>query len=403
MKLEKELVKGSAILLVSFGIYNLFNFLFQSSMARLLSLSDFGVLAFLNNMIYILGGFSESIQMTITKFAANEKEPGKIKNIIKRALRKSLSFCLGLFLFFLIAAIFISKLTKINYFLVAFTGLIIFNIFLMPINRGVLQGKKKFGALGINMISESIAKFLLAVFFVYLGWNVFGAILATFLAGAIAFYLTFIGLKEYTRSKEKIGETRGIYSYSKPTFFIVLTILIFYGFDIIFAKLVFSSEIAGTYAIASLCAKMIFLVTQPVSKVMFPIAVENNKGKKKSKNVFLNAFVTVLVLDLIALGIFYFYPEFVLGIFSGKSLTEDSKALFYLGVSITMLSITNLILIRKLSLDKIKRPRLFFSLVLVLLAAFYLSTGMFVLNLTNFSFGVTILSLIFLIISILFK
>ena len=88
MKMNKELVIGSFILLIAFGVYNFLNFAFQSSMARLLTIAEFGVLSVLFNIIYVFSGFSDSIQITITKYAANEKDDGKVKNILKRALKK---------------------------------------------------------------------------------------------------------------------------------------------------------------------------------------------------------------------------------------------------------------------------------------------------------------------------
>ena len=65
MRIHKSLWKGSIVLLIAFNIFNFFNFVFHFSMARLLSISDFGILATLFAIIYILTGFSESIQISI--------------------------------------------------------------------------------------------------------------------------------------------------------------------------------------------------------------------------------------------------------------------------------------------------------------------------------------------------
>ena len=193
MMLNKSLIKGSLVLLIAFNLFNLLNFIFHFSMARLLTVTEFGVLSALFSIIYILSGLSESIQIISTKYSAKEKNNSVMKNFLKRALKKA--FLIGIIMFaaYLIIAIFISHLTKINYFLVALTGLIIFSVLLSPISRGVLQGKKRFRDLGINMVAESIIKLVLAVVLVFLGWKVFGAITGALigtgagLAGSIVF------------------------------------------------------------------------------------------------------------------------------------------------------------------------------------------------------------------------
>ncbi|MBS3088189.1 oligosaccharide flippase family protein [Candidatus Pacearchaeota archaeon] len=396
MKMNKELVKGSFILLIAFGVYNFLNFAFQSSMARLLTIAEFGVLSVLFNIIYVFSGFSDSIQITITKYAANEKDDGKVKNILKRALKKSFLISLILFLVYVLLAFLIAYLTKIDYFLILLVGLLIFIFFLSPITRGLLQGKRKFDSLGINMFFESIIKLFLAIVLVMAGWKVYGAIAGTLIGCFVAFGLSFFHLKDVIKAKETLTSTKEIYQYGAPSFFIVITILIFYGFDVFLAKIFFPSEIAGKYAIASLMAKIIFFGTQPISRAMFPISAEKNIKKDKSKNIFMNAFLLVCVGIAAVLAFFYFFPDFVIEIFSGKIIPEAANILFYLGIATSLLSITNLILLYKLSLGKTKGcvHLLVFAIIEISLVAVYL--GYFHANLFQYSIALIAASAIFL-------
>ena len=97
MKINKSLVKGSLILLISFNIFNALNFFFHFGMARLLTVIDYGILVTLFSIIYILAVFTESIQLVIAKYSSQEEEKSKLKNIAKKALKKS--FLVSLFLF----------------------------------------------------------------------------------------------------------------------------------------------------------------------------------------------------------------------------------------------------------------------------------------------------------------
>src|SRR3989344_7325738 len=122
MKIDKRLWGGGIILIIAFGIYNFFNFVFQLSMARMLSITDYGIFATLFAMIYMLSIFVETIQTIITKYSSKENDKGKLKNIFGKSLRKSFFIALVFFIFYLIIAIPLVYLLKINYYLLALSG-----------------------------------------------------------------------------------------------------------------------------------------------------------------------------------------------------------------------------------------------------------------------------------------
>jgi len=66
--LNKALIGGSLVLLITFNIFNLLNFIFHFAMVRMLTVVEYGVLASLFMIIYMMTVFSESIQLVITKY-----------------------------------------------------------------------------------------------------------------------------------------------------------------------------------------------------------------------------------------------------------------------------------------------------------------------------------------------
>ena len=392
IKIERGVVKGGFVLLAAFGIYNFLNFIFQLSMARMLSLSDYGVMATIFSMIYILSVFSESIQVVIAKYSASEKKKGEIKNILKRGLKKSLLASLLLFFVYLVFAIPFSKLVKVDYVLLSLSGLVIFSTFLMPITRGIMQGQKRFGGLGINMILESFIKLVLAALFVYFGFRVYGAIMGAIIGTGLALIFSFLTLKDITKSKEEKIDTVEMYKYARPAFFVTLAVVALYSLDLVIARIVFSPELSGMYAVASILSKAIFWGTQPLSRAMFPMTAENHRDNKKSKNIFLNAFLMLISLVIIALSLFYFIPEFIIKIFSGEIIPESAKILIYLGLGTSFISIANLVLLYKLSLGKTRRYLyLFIFAVLEIILLLYFSN-----NLVEFSIAFMISCFVFL-------
>jgi O-antigen/teichoic acid export membrane protein len=365
-------------------------------MARLLSVAEYGILATLFAMIYIFDVFKESIQTVITKYSSKEKNLKKLKDIFNRSTNKALIISTIVYILYLLFSLFLSPLLKIDYSLLALNGLLIFTSSLIPISRGIMLGRKKFKSLGFNMVTESTLKLVLAISFVLIGWKVYGAIAATFIGALVAFMFSFSSLKEIIHSKTQKAKTNGIYNYSIPVFFITTIIIVFYSLDVIIAKIVFSPELAGYYALASILGKTVFWGTQPISRAMFPMSAESKD--KKDNHLFINALGMLLGLIVIALVLFYLFPDLILGVFSGKEdISQASSILFPVGLAFGMQSIANLILLNKLSLGKIK-GYLYFSLFLIIEAVLLFK---FSSSLLEFSMSYIFASLIFLLGSII--
>jgi O-antigen/teichoic acid export membrane protein len=362
MSLNKNLIKGSFTLILGFGLFNFLNFLFQLVMARMLTVAEYGILATLFAIIYILLIFTESVQTIITKYSAKEKDKGKLKNLYMKSSKKALRVSFFLYILYLAVSIPLSFLLKINYFLLSLNGLVIFLSFFIPISRGMMQGKKRFKALSINMAFESTGKIIFGILFVMIGWRVFGALTGVLLGGVVSYLLSFIPLRDILKSKEVKEDTVGIYDYARPTFFITAVIIVFYSLDVIIAKIFFAPEIAGTYAIASILGKIIFWGTLPISKAMFPMSAES--GEKKSGNLFNNALGILILGIAFTLLIFYIFPGFIIQIFSGKILPQANGILLYLGIAFSFIALSNLILLYKLSINKIKSaPKIVYFLL----------------------------------------
>ncbi|MDO8460316.1 MAG: oligosaccharide flippase family protein [Nanoarchaeota archaeon] len=391
-KMPKVLLGGSLALLILFNIFNVLNFLFHFVMVRMLTIADYGVLATLFSIIYLLAIFSDSIQTVVTRYVAHENNDGKIKNLLKRTLSKSGRVSVLLFVAYLILSIPLSIFLKISYPLLALNGVMLITYFLVPITRGALQGKNKFYSLGANMVLEALVKLFISMFLVYMGWRVYGAIFATVLGSVIAFSWSFVTLKKIFSSKEMRMEIKGIYSYTPQVFIMIFTVTAFFSLDIIIAKMVFSSEIAGYYAVASIISKSIFLVTQPISKAMFPLTVQSSDKKKVHSKIFYNSLALLVPFIAIALFLFYFYPETIVKIFSGREILQSAGILFLLGIANGILSITNIFLFYRLSVGKKKGHSYFLIFLLVeAVLLFYFSKNLF-----QFSVALVTASAIFL-------
>jgi len=399
--LNKALLSGSLVLLITINLYNLSNFFFQWSMARLLTVVQYGELAALVSIIYLFAIITESMQTVVAKSASTLPGNGEAKNLIKRSLRKSLKFAFISFILYILISIYISRLLKIDYMLLALNGLLIFPIYLATVSRGVLQGRKLFSAFGFSMIVEGVSKIIIGVLLVYAGFQVYGAVAAIILAVACSFIFSLFALKRFFSAEEKYsGDMKGLYSYAHPVLLANAIILIFSTLDILIAKIVFDSVSAGYYAISSVIAKIIFLGTNPIGKAMFPITsgLKGPRLKSKSKSTLLTAFLLLLLIIIVVLPILYFFPEFLVKIFSGKEIIESSSILFYLGIAFSFCSVTNLLLMYNLSKSPSSKTYSYLALIILVQIALF---AFFSSSLKSFSIAFIAASICFLIATII--
>ena len=395
MRFNRELLRGSAILLICFGAFNVFNLLFHLVMARTLSVAEYGILATLFSLIYIIGVFSESIQTVITKYSSEEQKKSRIKNIFLRAGRKAVFLGAGFYVVYLVIAILLSSLLDIEYALLAINGIVILFAFALPVVRGIMQGKKRFYALGTSVVSESVIKLVLSLMLVFLGFGVYGAVWGVVISSGLAIVLSIFLIRDFVNVKEERGEFDGIYSYAKPTFIVTLATILFYSIDVIIARMVFTPEVAGSYAIASVLGKIIFWGTAPVSKAMFPISSE--QVKKTGRGIFYNSVLIVGMLVCAGLVIYSAFPEIVVRIFSGENLPESASILLYLGLGNAVLAFSNLALLYKLSRGKIRNSPLLFVPVAIQAVLLYVFSS----DITRFSIAFVLSSALFFITTII--
>ena len=352
LSLNKSLFKGSIVLLITFGIYNFLNFLYHLLMARSLSIEEYGTLSALLFFSYILiVPFVESMQTLIAKYSASETDDGKINNVLRRISRRIFRAATWIIILYLIALIPLYYFTRIPVALLLLNGLVIFGSLFVPITRGCLQGKKRFFSLGGNMIIESVTKVVVGIILVYLGFAVFGALVAFIAAIVLSLLFSIAAIKDILRKEQVFEGNRGIHGYTKQTLLIVSLIVIAYNFDILLAKILFNDTLAGYYAVSSVLSKAIFWGTQPISKAMFPLTSDKENAVKK-RELLTNALLAVGVMSGIALVIFYFFSNIIIYIFSGRVISESIVILPYLGLGSAILAISNVILLYKLSIDR---------------------------------------------------
>ncbi len=366
--LSSELGKGTLILFIAINLYNFLNFLFHFIMGRLLGPEDYGILAVLMSIVYIYGIPAEAIQNLIVRYTSKfnvKRKYGEIKFLMIKSIKRSIKISLYFFVIVTIMSIFLARFLRINFWLLELTNILIFLCISGPVFKGILQGRKKFALFGFSMIIESIFKLSFAIMFVLLGFKVFGAIIGLLIGVVFGIVFSFYFNKEILQERKKTVKFDGIYSESIPYFIAMIAIFIALSLDIILAKRFFSPELAGKYSVLSMIGKMIFFGTISIGKAMFPISTENHETNKDSSKIFRKSLFIILCLCIIASLAFLIFPKLIIEILYGNQYIEMAPFLVYSGLSLSFLSLANLIIIYGLSIKRIRKPYLMFIFLII--------------------------------------
>jgi O-antigen/teichoic acid export membrane protein len=401
--MKNELFIGSLILLIMLNIANIVNYLFHFFMARMLGPIDYGILAVLSSIIYIFNVPSMSIQTITSKYTTkfnSKKEKGKIKYLIGYLIKKLLIISLIFFALYSIICLFLTKSLNIPIIFLILTGVMMFAMFLTPITLGILQGTKKFKIWGWNSIISSISKIILAVILVWIGWKIYGAIIAWIIGTFISFFLVFPYIKEIMRETE-IKEEISLFSReSLLTIFSMLFIVIIYSIDIILAKIFFTGDVAGKYAVASMIGKMILFASLAIGNAMFPISSEKFINKEKTHDLIKKTALGIVSICSIAVIIIWFLPEFVINLLFGAEYIEAANILIYVGIAFSFISFLNTYILYKISVNELKIKHIIYLAILLILQI--ISLSIFKNTVKEFAIAFMIFSILSLAFSLIF-
>jgi O-antigen/teichoic acid export membrane protein len=388
----KGLIGGSALLLVTLNLANALHFAFHLLMARMLGPAGYGILAALLAILYVLNVVSESVQTVVARYTSPEPAPGRLKNLLRRALRKGEKASLGLLAVYLLAAMPLSRLLDIPYPLMALFTFSIVGVGLLPIHRGALQGMRRFGALGGNFLFEVVVKLGLGTLLVWAGWREYGAVAAVGLALCAAFAFSFLPLRDVFRAREEPASAEGIYGYSVPVFVVTATVMAFYSLDVLLARAFFAPEEAGAWSIASFLAKGILLGTAPVSKALFPLSTEAADRQRDRRRLLLMALGILAVCVLPVLLAFYLVPDLLVRLAAGQGYAGAAHVAFPLALAMSLMAFSNAVLLYKLSTGRLRSYKLLPALVVLELAVLTLFHG----SLVEYAWAVLALNGVFL-------
>ncbi len=333
--LKDKFLRAGTLLFVASMVTNIFNYVFQMTMGRLLSTEDFGLMNSLFSLLMITILPFMTIMTVLAKYVSTftvERDLGKIKGLFLKAYKNIFSIGLVLLLVFVCLSFLIKQFLKMDSVApIVLVGIAIFTSLALAINTAFLQGLQKFRSLVIVTGTLGPAKFVFCLIFVLLGLRVNGVLWGLILTNMAIFFISYAPLrsiiKSATASADKID---GLFSYAFPVFLAHLCFAILTQVDLILVRHYFPPTEVGIYASAAVLGRAIMYLPASLILALFPMVAEAHARNQKSYRLLTKALAYTIVLAGSGTLLYILFPRLVMGVlFGGKYLEAASILALY--------------------------------------------------------------------------
>jgi len=377
---DQNLTKHSIIMIASTMAANFFNYLFQLSMGRLLSLEDYGVLYSLLSLVYIINVGGAAIQTSVARYASKlkaRKKYGRIRYLWDFSTRSTLMLGFVVFLLVCLLSPFIAQFLNIDntWYVVLLAFYLLFS-FAMPANQGLLMGLQRFFAFGASYAFWALLKLILGVALVLIGFGVYGGLLSLSVANITVFVITLVMIGNALKTKPEKFDLRGVYSYSSLTLLAVFSSTTMVYADVLLAKHFLDPMAAGAFSTLAVLGKIIFFASSGIALAMFPKTSESFEKNQRHLPILLKALLYALLISGFAILLFLLFPRPIAEIMFGEKSAVIIPYMFEYGAAMLLFSVVALLINYFLSIHKTKVAYLIsFALIveILLLSAFHSS------------------------------
>jgi len=353
MTILERIAKGSAIIFIATVITAILEYVYQVSMARFLSPNIFGILSVSLSIFWISAIILTSgVKISMAKFIAEDTNDGRVSSYLLNGALAQLILAAAFIIILLLVSLFVLLTTKYADLAMplAVVSAILIPYTFFEISGATLQGLERMRGLGSIISLERGVKLAAAIFLVFLGYELFGALFAIFFSSLIAALFGFWMLRRYiltSRFDPDKEVMKKILFFSIPTAMITIFFTILLRSDVILLKFLLPQDTAnikaGYYTGSAVLARLIFYFSSAVPIALLPVVSsmhEKSGFELKDARKFIPLIIIVFVLiNLLYLAFGYDLVE----TFFPPDYLKSAYVLPYLAFGISILSIDNII------------------------------------------------------------
>lgn len=340
-------VRNSAIYLTGSVLAGLLGYVFHFETGRLLGPGGYSVVAAAIAALYLLTLPVVGLQLVSARFTSLAKardQPSTIMPMLLRITGFSLAGSLPVFALLWIFAGPVARYMNLTdnrvVYVVAGAGLA---TLVVTINRGALQGLRRFVALSGNVVLDVASRLVLAAGFVAIGLGALGATAALALGPAIAYSQSFVLLRRISGTVPAAGRIEGLGSYALLATVASIGINYLFSADTLLAKHYLGAESAGIYAAASVLARVVYFLGLSVAGAMFPEVATLHARDQAHLHVVDLALLMVSGIGVALILAYFALPNLVLLPY-GSGFAAARTYLGFFALALTMLTLANLVI-----------------------------------------------------------
>lgn len=362
---NNKFARNSLILFIGVMIANFFGYLFHLVIGRMVGVEVYGEVESLTAVIGIISIPTAALSMVATKYSSCSKaedDPSSTLSLFKYLNKKVITYGLPFFILALLLTPFFKNFLKIESSLaIIIIWISMLLSFFASITGGILAGWQKFYASSVATVLGSIIKLISVIVLILLGFRLVGIMGSFALGVAVSYGVTFFYIKFIFKSQngksdiwQKITQLIPVKKYVLPVFFGNLSIAILGNIDMVLAKHNLSPFEAGQYGALTIVSKIIFFATGSLATVLFSMSAERAHKNNDSMRIFKYAFALIILACIVAIIIYFVFPEFILGMLFGNKYADISGYLGWFAILASCFSIANLMSFYLLSVHHLK-------------------------------------------------
>lgn len=337
---------------------NAINYLYHLLMGRILGPVDYGVLASLYSVIYLIGIVPISTGVAIVKFISSAKNQKEVFQIYISLKKFIFHLAIVVSVIFFLFSPFIAGFLRIsNFWIVSLISVILFFMLMTLVNQSTAQGLLKFSGSVIPNFISAVGKLGVGLLLIFLGYSVFGAIMGIVVAVILAYLYSYWFLNKIFQNKKELVYTyklKRFFIYSLPVFIQALAFTSLFTVDVILVKHFLTPFEAGIYAALSTLGKIIYFASSPITATMFPIVAGRRSRGESYEKVFLLSFAMTLAISCLVVVFYWLFPNIAIGVLYGKAYLSASTELVWMGIFILFYTLSNILVNFSLSLGRTK-------------------------------------------------
>jgi len=349
------MLRNSAIYLVGSTLAGLLGYVFHFETGHLLGPSGYSVVASAIAALYVLNLPLIGLQLASARYASIAAAREQLHAVAPMLMRlTALSLLAGL----PVVAVLVIFANEFARFLNLSDVRIVYLLagaeligLVVTVNRGALQGLRRFVSLSANMVVDMTGRLVAAGAFVLSGLGPLGALAALLVGPAIAYGQSFVALRPRTASQGPIDKIEGLGSYAALATVASVGVNYLFSIDTLLAKHFLTADAAGVYAAAAVLARVVYFLGLSVSSVMFPEVATLHARNEGHFHVVDLALLMVGTMGVALIAAYSLFPGLVLLPY-GPSFVPARSYLGVFALALTLLAIANLLINYLLSIAR---------------------------------------------------